>query len=201
MNVAIGKKIERLRRSLGLNQEQFADLLETTQASVSRWEQGGAIRPAAQEKIAMRAGMTVHEFFYTDTQPRLVPIVGDIDIEDGFDVADKLGDQAPIIEHVKLNIGEQENQIAIRIQTDKLIPVYRAGDVVIGTKLFGENIKQAIGKDCIAQTTDGRGFVRVVQAGSNDNLYTLRSFNHQSQDVRDVELVWAAPIAWITRSQ
>jgi transcriptional regulator with XRE-family HTH domain len=199
MNSVIGNKIERLRRSLGLNQEQFAELIGSTQASVSRWEKGGAIRPAAQEKIAMRAGMTVHEFFFTDAEPRLIPIVGDIAFEDGFDVFDKIDDPSPIIEHIRLSIGDPEHQIAIRIQTDKLVPAYRAGDVVIGTKLFGEAIKGAIGRDCIVQTADGRGFVRVVQAGAEDDLYNLRSFNHQSPDERDVDLAWAAPISWITR--
>jgi len=37
---ALGKRLKRWREAAGYSQEQLADLLESDQASISRWERG-----------------------------------------------------------------------------------------------------------------------------------------------------------------
>ena len=40
MEITIGENIKRLRRSRGMTQEQLADILNISNAAVSKWERG-----------------------------------------------------------------------------------------------------------------------------------------------------------------
>ena len=40
MEISIGENIKRLRRSKGMTQEQLADILNISNAAVSKWERG-----------------------------------------------------------------------------------------------------------------------------------------------------------------
>ncbi|KIC43471.1 DNA-binding protein [Ruegeria sp. ANG-R] len=53
---AFGKRLRRLRRSVGLKQSALADLLEVDQATVSRWETGGQT-PSAHVQQAVFAAL------------------------------------------------------------------------------------------------------------------------------------------------
>ncbi len=43
MEIAIGENIKKLRRSKGITQEQLAEVLNVTNAAVSKWERGGSL--------------------------------------------------------------------------------------------------------------------------------------------------------------
>lgn len=195
---SIGEKIRRLRQALGETQASFAFRLGVEQPTVSRWEKGGVVDMKHQAQIAKLAGMSTAEFFQTKSEPRLVPIVGYVSGGESFVPSGDI-EQAAEIEHVMLAIPA-EDQIAVRVRGDSMRPVYRNGDVIIGSRRNRRNLAVIVGKDCIVKTADGEGYVKVVHRGTMPGRFTLRSYNPAYTDIENVELEWAAPITHIVRA-
>jgi transcriptional regulator with XRE-family HTH domain len=196
MPLSIGHKIRLLRLALGESQAVFGDHFGVEQATVSRWEAGGPVQRKYQAAVADLAGMTVAEFFHSRQPPRLIPIVGAIRDHGLIDFVEARPGSP--VQHIKLEHGEH-GQVAVRVRDDSMSPVYRAGDVLIGRKLTGMQISEAIGKDCIIRTLSGDGHVRILRAGGAKHRYSLRAYNPATPDIDDVQLAWAAPIVWIGR--
>ena len=195
----VGTKIRELRELLGETQTEFGFRFGVEQATVSRWEAGKPVQRKYREAIATVAGLTVPEFFHSAEKPRLIRIVGQLAAGARLTLTDQ-PDPGGAVEHTKLSLGDGD-QVAIRIEDDALAPAYRKGDVVICRKLAKARIPDAIGRDCVVKTADGRGFIKVLKKGSRRGIYTLRPFNASDEDIEDVELDWAAPIIWIRRLQ
>lgn len=194
----IGKKIRQLREAIGDSQSAFADRLGVEQGSVSRWENGGNVKQQHQSAIAELANMSVAEFFHSDAVPRMVPIVGYVSGGESFVPSGDL-EEAAEIEHIMLSIPEGE-QIAVRVRGDSMRPVYRNGDVIVGSRRDRRNLAAIVGHDCIIKTASGEGYVKVVHRGTAKGRFTLRSYNPAYTDIENVELEWAAPITHIVRS-
>jgi phage repressor protein C with HTH and peptisase S24 domain len=195
----VGKKIRSLRKALGENQATFGARFEVEQATVSRWEKGEPVQRKHHEPLAQMAGMSVAEFFHTTVEPRLIPIVGYVSGGESFTPVD---DHEPGggIDHVMLTI-EQDDQVAVRVRGDSMRPVYRNGDVIIGSRVQGRDMTKVIGADCVIRTASGEGYVKTVHRGTKAVLFRLRSYNPMYEDLEDVELEWAAPISHVIRSR
>lgn len=195
----VGKKIRNLRKALGENQAEFGARFEVEQATVSRWEKGEPVQRKYQEPLARLAGMSVAEFFHTTVEPLLIPIVGYVSGGEAFTPVD---DHAPGggIDHVMLTI-DKDDQVAVRVRGDSMRPVYRNGDVIIGSRRLGAELAGVIGEDCIVKTASGEGYVKTVHRGSRKGGFRLRSYNPAYQDVEDVALEWAAPITHVIRGR
>lgn len=182
---------------MGESQAEFGDRFAVEQATVSRWEKGEPVARRHQDPIARLAGMTVAEFFHSNEQPRLIPIVGYVGGGDRFTPVD---DHAPgaAIEHVSLSLGD-ENQVAVRVRGPSMSPVYRDGDVIIGVRLTSRSLANAINLDCIVMTADGDGYVKRVLKGTKPGRFRLRSYNPDYADIEDVAIAWAAPVSWVGR--
>ncbi len=194
----IGRKIRLLREALGESQREFGARFNppVRQNTVSRWEAGRIVQRRHQMAIAMLAGMTVSEFFHGNNVPRLVPVLGRTEGEAFTPSKAKPGSS---VEHIKPEIGG-EGQVSVIVGDDTMVPVYQAGDTLIGTALRGEELAKAMRKDCIVETTDGRGFVRIVKPGSRDGLFTLVGHNPRSDDIVDVRLAYAAPVKIVVKA-
>lgn len=62
MSALVAKKILRIRRSRGLTQADFGQLLGVTQGSVSRWEKGSTPDSEQLARLAAMVGQSVQEF-------------------------------------------------------------------------------------------------------------------------------------------
>lgn len=91
--------------------------------------------------------------------------------------------------------------VALRVVGDALTPVYRDGDVIMGVRHAGPAADNLIGLECIVQTDDGERFVKFLARGLTPGRFNLRSHNPTEKDVENVRIAWAAPVAWIRRSQ
>lgn len=198
MSREIGRKIRELRLRFGESQAEFGHRLSVEQATVSRWEKGEMPARRYEAPIAGLAGMSVTEFFHTDEGPRLIRVVGEL-ATGGVTLKDEAAPGAPI-NHISLNLGEND-QIALPVRGHQWEPVYRDGDTIIANCLRKSKIKQAIGKDCIVKTADGKAYIKIVRRGSKKGFYTLRDIRPRVDDMENVELEWAAPILWIGRAQ
>lgn len=193
----VGQKIRSLRKALGENQAEFGARFDVEQATVSRWEKGDPVQ--RKEPLARLAGMSVAEFFHTTVELRLIPIVGYVSGGESFTPTD---DHLPGggIDHVMLTI-DKNDQIAVRVRGDSMRPVYRNGDVIIGSRMLGADLAGVIGADCIVKTAAGEGYVKTVHRGSKRGMFRLRSYNPAYQDIEDVAIEWAAPITHVIRGR
>ena len=73
----LATKIRKFRQTLGVNQQEFADMFGVTQGSVSRWEKGSMPDPSALSRIAGKMGVDLRMLIGADfegvslTGPRL----------------------------------------------------------------------------------------------------------------------------------
>lgn len=93
------------------------------------------------------------------------------------------------------------NSIISCILDNGMEPFYAIGDYVGGS--FSENLKDAIGKDCIIITQEGEQLIRRLLKGSKRGLYTLVCINPQTKKTPpilfDHAIQTAAPIVWHRR--
>lgn len=89
--------------------------------------------------------------------------------------------------------------IGFEVQDASMAPVYRRGDMLVCHRRAGKYVENLIGTDCVVKTVTGEGYVKILQRGSRIGRYNLRSYNPLFNDIEDVVLEWAAPIAWIKR--
>jgi transcriptional regulator with XRE-family HTH domain len=192
----VAKKIRALRGTA--SQVDFGFRLGVEQATVSRWEKGKPVDEKHRKPIADLAGVSVAEFFSSEETPRLIPIVGYVSGGEKFAPIED-GPPGVGIDNILVDIGD-EDQVAVRVRGDSMRPVYRDGDVIIGSRIGRRDLDRAVGRDCIIKTANGDGYVKVVHKGAKRGLFRLRSYNPAYDDVADVELEWAAPIIWVRRS-
>jgi transcriptional regulator with XRE-family HTH domain len=123
-----------------------------------------------------------------------LPIFGVVSGGEGWTPADQSGpiDYATFAIH-------GEDIIVLDVRGDSMSPVYRNGDQLFCQQRFGAGIHNLMGQDCVIETTDGERFVKILEKGSQRNLYRLKSYNPYFKDIEDVGLKWAAPVIWIRR--
>ena len=93
------------------------------------------------------------------------------------------------------------NSIVSCVLDNGMEPFYAIGDYVGG--LFSENLKEAIGKDCIIITQKGEQLVRRLLKGSKMGRYTLVCMNPLTKAsppiLFDYAIKTVAPIVWHRR--
>ena len=197
MSANVALKIRKLRKSLNENQAEFGERFGVEQATVSRWEAGKPVGRKYQELIAGLASTTVAEFFHSDVEPRVIPVVGDMSGGEAFSPVDDY-EQGAASEYVKIDFSD-EDPVAIRVRGNSMAPVYRDGDLIICSRLRGADIASALNKDCAVKTAAGEGYVKRLMTGTTSGVFRLRSYNSTYDDLVDVELDWAAPVRWVQR--
>ena len=123
-----------------------------------------------------------------------VPIVGIVSAGEGWTEAD------PSSSPVEFALAADDT-IAIEVKGDSMAPVYRNGDLLFCNRRFGPHADNLIGLDCVIKTADGRNFLKILKRGSRPGRFALKSYNVVVEDIEDVALAWAAPVAWIKRVQ
>ncbi|WP_349621159.1 helix-turn-helix domain-containing protein [Azospirillum argentinense] len=68
----ISSKVRSLRKRLKLKQAAFAEKLGVDQATVSRWENGGDVKPENLFALAELAGQTIDDFLKIEPQPEVI---------------------------------------------------------------------------------------------------------------------------------
>jgi len=128
-----------------------------------------------------------------DQGPLRVPVVGIVSAGEGWVQTDELAGEA-----IEFDLGAHDT-IGLEVRGDSMAPVYRNGDFLICHRQFGPNADNCIGLDCVIKTASGQNFVKILRRGSRPARFNLRSYNPAVEDIEDVALAWAAPVAWIKR--
>lgn len=143
-------------------------------------------------------GVSLNQLLYGEAGfSARVRIVGAVSAGEGWAPIDD-GDT-----FTELAIGGGGEPIGLEVRGDSMRPVYRPGDVLIGSKIVQQSFTRLIGLDCIVMTKRGERYVKFLAKGSVRHRFNLRSYNVGAgyEDIENVELDWAAPIAWVKRAQ
>lgn len=124
-----------------------------------------------------------------------IPVVGFVSAGEGWTPID---DTSAPDDAIEFDLGSHDT-IGLEVRGDSMAPVYRNGDYLICHRQFGPNADNCIGLDCVIRTAAGQNFVKILRRGSRGGRFTLRSYNPVIDDIEDVALAWAAPVAWIRR--
>ncbi|MGF7161262.1 phage repressor protein C with HTH and peptisase S24 domain [Rhodoligotrophos appendicifer] len=188
-----GRPWKRLSRDAGQNETYVRDLLDPQPARVA-----ATPRIDTLGRLCQTLNISLAEILDPDYRPGIaVPVVGYVSGGESwhpFDDHAKGGG----LDFISFDMSDAD-AIAIRVRGTSMAPVYRDGDDLICSRVMGTDIRRALNRDCAIMTADGAAFVKILLAGSQPNMFRLRSYNHAYDDIEDVELAWAAPISWIHR--
>ena len=181
--------IRQIRKRRGLTLKELASRIGTTPQTVQRLE---------------TANMTVS----TDWLERIAQAldVRPIDLLEGggaqeisflgsADTAGQLLASRPD-EFYSLDIAARD-PVALSL-TSKLGP-YNKGDTLIGSRHFGEDIAQAVDRDCIVSLTDGPIWICRTIAGDTANSVTIVPLEQNVSAIPNARVNWAAPIIMAVR--
>jgi transcriptional regulator with XRE-family HTH domain len=201
MATSLADRIKKLRLSIGEKQDEFADRLGVSQATVARWEGGSTPKPDALHALAELADLSVEEFL---GKPARVPAdLGEIQVVGyvGAGAAVYAYDDEPhgggfgSVERPPFVRGKA---VAVEIKGDSLYPVAEDGWRLIyaGEQTMLES--EVLNRLCVVKLLDGRVLVKRILKGSSPQRYHLVSNN--APMLEDVEVEWAAPVKAIIPS-
>lgn len=189
----LADKIIAIRMALRLDQTEFAELIGTTQSSVSRWEKGAVPGGTNLSRIAEVGKTTVEKLLDIDAAAPEgdIPVVGyagaGAEVSPFDDYAHGEG-----FNHIERPPFITGKAVAVEIRGDSLLPVAENGWKLIytggQTLLEGEVLNRL----CVVALVDGRMLVKKVLRGSEQQRYHLQSTN--APMIENAEVLWAVPV-------
>lgn len=192
------EKIRELRRRLGLTQAGFAGELEVKQSTISRWESGREV-PNIENVLAISALMERHGLApAAETVPRggaaTVPVVGYIGAgQEVFPIDDHaLGEG---MDQTDSPPDSSSNMVCALVRGDSNYPFLQDGYRVFWDSRFEGNVEHLLGQPVVVKLADERMMIKILRRGPRRGRYNLESYNAPLME--DLEIEWAAPVAWI----
>jgi len=115
-----------------------------------------------------------------------------------------LNEETAIYQELQVFKANNPNPIIITVADDSMMPYFRMGDYIGGTRLTAaEDIEPHLGQLCIVELSDHTIVPRHVFAGNEENTYTLSCTNHQTKSMPltlfNTSIISAAPVLWHRR--
>ena len=91
------------------------------------------------------------------------------------------------------------NYITLRLTDDSMQSVYKNGDYVGGSGIFGVDIQKLSGSVCILELIDGEKSLRELYYNAHKNIYEAKSLNEQAYPSITIpfnKLLIAAKVVW-----
>ncbi|MCD6047061.1 MAG: hypothetical protein K0S08_708 [Gammaproteobacteria bacterium] len=197
------KRLKRVRNLANLSREQLCEGSEINRYTLIGWENGrfaGLTTNGAEKVIAKVRKEGVHcslEWLMEGVGPE--PSVNPISFTDENELLN-LSEDVVISYELAFFKAKNLNAIDLTVEDDSMHPKYMEGDVVAGKKKTGDEIKLAVGRDCIVETENGEVLLRNVREGQTPQTYTLVCHNPAVKKkafvMPDTKLVYAAPVIW-----
>ena len=199
---ARAERLKRLRNLANLSRADICDSAEININTYKGWELArfGGIPVDGAAKVVRRIAQsgvicsTEWLLYGKKPLPRLesdaISCFGEIEIE-----------QTEIeLIHNEFVLYQNNSKYAVLIEIvdDGLLPNYKIGDFIAGSKKLGDEIISTINKICIVETIDGKICARYVKKGQTDGLYNLICTNYHTEmnniEEHNVKLLYSAPI-------
>jgi transcriptional regulator with XRE-family HTH domain len=84
--------------------------------------------------------------------------------------------------------------VAVEVEGDSMAPTYSPGTVLFYSRQALGIPTEAIGRICVCEDADGKGWVKVIKLGVTEGTFSLISLNPEAGNLHGVQLKWAAPV-------
>ena len=193
------KRVQYIRKHLlDITRPQFCEDTDIAIQSLKGWELawGGGLTAKGAEKIVQRA----KSLGLYCTTSWLLHGIGAKATHFTHDLETSNQEDKQIVKELLL-FREQSNTIDTAITDDAMLPLLYPGNFVAG--ILTRDIKNCIGKECIAVDEHDNVYVRVIKESNKPDLYNLTCLNDQpnlaKKEIRNIKLKAAAIICWIRR--
>lgn len=190
-------KIRQIRKSLGLNQAEFGELVGVHQSTISKWEKGDFSQKPKLEnikKLAMRANVSLTELAGADLQYGRVPVIGFI--SQGAEMI-LFSDTGENEYSVTAPDGLTEQMVAVEIRTDDLGPVFTNWFVFYDNEQLPPT-DELLGKFCVIGLRSGKIVAKTLMKGQLPGCYNLVPMIGPPS--YDVAVSWAAKVKHLTQA-
>ena len=173
------------------SQERLAEKVGTSQPQIKRLEAGE--RRLTHEwmvRLARALGCLPTDIISENQNVAVAGFVGAGQVVIPFD-DHPLGEGLETVT-VPAGLG---NVVAAIVEGDSMLPRYESGDVILYRK--NGNLSDLLGQECIVALPDGRVYLKKLERGSQEDVYTLIS--HNASPMHDEEVEWAARVRWVER--
>lgn len=194
--IARGHRLRDVRLALRLSRAALAEGCEVSASTVQSWENarfGGLTESGASilcryfNSLGFKASLE-WLFFGLGENP-LFNTQSDIVATHAWH--QPATSREAILKELRLFQTHNANAIDLIVPDNTLAPFIKKGDLVAGKRLFGEEIKKAVGEIAIVQCVSGEILVRKIELGKTH--YRFSDFPHE------IELFSAAIISWLRR--
>lgn len=168
---SFGSRLRSLRVARGLSQVQLARAIGRHQTAIGPYERDDyAPSPEIVERVAATLG-TSPEFLLFGRSPnrRTIRVAGAVG------AAGLVDKSMPDLEEPVL-LGD-EQILAYRLGDDSMAPVYRPSQLVLVGRVAVEEVETMIGRDVLAQLSDGRLMLRRLFPGVDSSRFDLAAYN------------------------
>lgn len=190
-----GQRLRAVREALRLSRAALAEGCEVSASTVQSWE--GARFGGLTESGATLLCRYFNSLGFKLSLEWLFFGLGDNPLEIKSDIVATQAWQQPssarevILKELRLFQMHTPNAIDLIVPDNLLAPFIKKGDFVAGKRLFGDEIKQAVGEIAIVQLASGETLARKIELGQTH--YRFDDFSEE------VELFSAAVITWLRR--
>lgn len=187
--VRLGYTKKSLSQKAGLSDTAVHDILDRPDKTRSPGIE-------AIQKLGNVLGMSLAELIDGEVRPPTrVPVIAELEADSVSSFKTGRLAQRPI--DIVDMPSSNEDLVAVRVLGNSMAPRFQNGDRLIGSRTYGNYADNYIGMTCIIKTADEQMYVKVLNRGDSENTYTLRSYDPAAEDIRDVTLLWFAPIVAI----
>lgn len=189
-------RLEARMRKLGYNSKTLAEKAGLGTTAVHDMLKRGKKAPRLDtlQAVGNVLGMSLAELIEGQRRhPVKVPVIGEL--LDGEEWR-QYETRGKMPETLDLPTSE-DDLISVKILGNSMAPRYQQGDVLMGSRVWGDNADNYIGLPVIVKTQDEKTYVKVLTRGTREKTYTLRSYDPGTEDITDVSLLWFAPIVAI----
>lgn len=172
----------------GWAQDELADALETTQATVSRWLNGREPKGQAMERIrqlALDSGVLEREPIPSNEAPLIGRVGAGAMIEIEFEQGDGY-------DSVELPFSYPDPIVAFEVFGDSQLPVYEPGAVIVCLRDQVRATEHYLGAPVVVRTSTGERYLKRLARGSRKGIYNLESWN--ARTIEDVRIEWVGEI-------
>ncbi len=175
-------RIRHYRRQRQMTLKELAESIGTTPQTVSRLEtEVMTLSTDWLERLGRALGVHVSELLDTPERPD-IPMLGLLGPTGAL--ARSAGGSDRLIFDVR-----SERPVAVRLGHN--YGIYRAGEVLVGTRLDGADIVKGLGRDCLCCLEDGRLMLRRLVQGEAGR-HTLVPLGAEDDTRYNQNLLWAA---------
>lgn len=185
---ATGRSLRSVALGAGVSYDQMKSLMQG-KSSTTNVDDG--------VKIAAAFGVTIEDFFLGNftSKSAVIAVPGHVGAGDEVYLTDDYA-KGEGLYHVSCpTLINPHGVVAVEIRGDSMEPLYSEGDLLFYSRATADGVPtEAVGKKVIAETVDGRVWVKHLKIGTDPGRFHLLSLNPTGQNMLDERVKWAAPV-------